>query len=124
MSEERTPYGVSYIAVDPKAGDVVDFNDGTILQIPANVQRFREITEHMAKTYAAKNDDYGNSFSESVEKYGPIAGIVRLSDKFHRAENLILNKSQKVSDESIIDTLIDAACYNIMLAMEIEKKSL
>lgn len=124
MSEEKANYGVSYIAAAPKAGDVVDFKEGVCTDVPDNVKRFREITERMAATYAAKNADYGNSFTASVEKYGPIAGIVRISDKFSRAENLILNKSQKVSDESIIDTLIDAACYNIMLAMEIEKKSL
>lgn len=83
--------------------------------------KFKAIAQEMADTYEAKNADYGDSFSKSIEKHGPVAGIVRMSDKFNRLENLLLNQgTAKVNDESVIDTLTDLANYAIMLRIEIE----
>ena len=85
-------------------------------------EHFKKITDEMNETYVRKNNDYGNSFGESVEEFGPIAGVVRISDKFNRLKSLLSGKTQKVNDESITDTLTDMACYCIMLRMELEKK--
>lgn len=46
---------------------------------------------------------------------------MRLSDKFNRLENLMLNGECEITDESIKDTLIDLANYAIMLYMEVEE---
>ena len=81
-----------------------------------NVQSFMDITTNMAKTYAAKNHDYGNSFEQSCNKFGIIASVVRLGDKMNRIESLTFNKA-KVKDESIKDTLLDLANYAIMTVM-------
>jgi hypothetical protein len=79
--------------------------------------------EEIKKTYESQNADYGNSFDESINEYGPIAGLVRIRDKFNRANNLILHpKDQKVNDESIKDTLLDMANYCIMLAAKMSEK--
>lgn len=89
-----------------------------------NVVLFEKLAGQIAETYAKKNVDYGNSFSSSIEKYGYVAGIVRMSDKFNRAENLLLNdKNALVKDESKVDTLLDLAAYSIMLAMEVINRS-
>lgn len=56
------------------------------------VKRFAQLAERMADTYERKNADYGNSFGVSVRKYGPIAGLTHISDKFNRLESLILKK--------------------------------
>ena len=87
------------------------------------VSRFSKIAKEMVDTYTRKNHDYGDSFGESIEKYGLIAGLVRLSDKWNRLNSLIMGKKEiKVKDESTIDTLTDLACYAIMLRMEIESQ--
>ena len=52
---------------------------------------FKDYTNHLAKTLQEKNDDYGDSFSRSVDKFGIIAAVVRLEDKFNRLENLTAN---------------------------------
>lgn len=88
----------------------------------SKVVEFEKITKEMVDTYTRKNHDYGDSFGESITKYGPIAGLVRLSDKWNRLNSLILNGDAKVKDESIVDTLTDLACYAIMLRMEMTRE--
>lgn len=98
-------YGVSYVASAPTDDE------------PSNVHRFRAIVNKMVLMYKAKNADYGDSFGKSVEKYGAISGLTRISDKFNRLENIILNNKQNIISEKIDDTLLDLANYAIMLYM-------
>ena len=86
---------------------------------PPNVERMYELATSMADTYARKNADYGDSFHTSVQKYGLIAALTRMSDKWNRLENLMLHGNGQVN-ESITDTLIDLAAYALMTVMEIE----
>lgn len=85
-----------------------------------NVEQFMSITQNMAKTYAAKNHDYGNSFEESLDEFGLVASVVRLGDKMNRIKSLIKKEAQ-VKDESIKDTLLDMANYAIMTVMWMNK---
>jgi hypothetical protein len=87
-----------------------------------NVEQFMSITHNMAKTYAAKNHDYGNSFEQSLDKFGLVASVVRLGDKMNRIESLTKKEAQ-VKDESIKDTLLDMANYAIITVMWMDKKS-
>lgn len=87
-----------------------------------NVQQFIDITTNMAKTYAAKNHDYGNSFEQSCNKFGLLAAIVRMGDKMNRLESLAVKKAE-VKDESIKDTLLDLASYSIMTVMWLDNKN-
>lgn len=91
-------------------------------EINTKVKRFREITENLADLYERKNKDYGDSFSNSLDEFGVIAGVVRLSDKMNRIKALTKNGEQLVLDESIKDTLQDLANYSIMTMMWLEGK--
>lgn len=84
--------------------------------LDSNIQQFMDITTNMAKTYVAKNHDYGDSFDNSLDKFGLIASIVRMGDKMNRLETLVTKKAQ-VKDESVEDTLLDLANYSIMTVM-------
>lgn len=95
---------------------------GSRPKLAESVEKFTEITSNMAKTYAAKNHDYGNSFEQSLDKFGLVASVVRLGDKMNRIESLTKKESQ-VKDESIKDTLLDMANYAIMTVMWMDKKS-
>ena len=87
-----------------------------------NVQRFMDITTNMAKTYAAKNHDYGDSFEHSCNKFGIIAAVVRMGDKMNRLESLAVKRAE-VKDEPIKDTLLDLANYAIMTVMWLNSQS-
>lgn len=84
---------------------------------PLNVRTFRKIVNDMADLYKRKNEAYGNSFDRSVKKYGAIAALTRISDKFNRLESLVLGAKNDVPDESIYDTLTDLASYCVMTSM-------
>jgi hypothetical protein len=86
------------------------------------VQIHRNICNKLNETYANKNHDYGDSFSELRKRF-PNAILVRLFDKYMRIESLLSKKNQKVTDESIYDTLLDMANYCIMELVEMEIES-
>lgn len=69
----------------------------------------------MMEVCRRKNLAYGDSFNKSLDKYGAIAGLVRIEDKINRLSNLILSGGSD-NGEAIDDTCIDAANYLIMLA--------
>ena len=89
--------------------------------VNSDVQKFMNITMDMAKTYEAKNHDYGNSFEQSLDKFGLVASVVRLGDKMNRIESLTKKEAQ-VKDESIKDTLLDLASYSVMTLMWLNKQ--
>lgn len=95
---------------------------GTEPIVPNDIEQFVSITQNMAKTYTAKNHDYGNSFEQSLDKFGLVASVVRLGDKINRIESLTKKEAQ-VKDESIKDTLLDMANYAIMTVMWMNKNS-
>lgn len=78
-----------------------------------------EICKELTEIYIKKNKDYGDSFGETFKKLGIISAVTRITDKVNRLQNLCVNK-RLVEDESITDTLIDAANYCIMTLIEIE----
>ena len=85
------------------------------------VQKHAEICDRMNKLYEKKNHDYGNVFHTSFLEEGMAMPRIRLSDKLNRFKTLSHDPvAQMVSDESIIDTLIDLANYAIMTIMELE----
>lgn len=75
---------------------------------------FLTYTDKLAGTLYSKNQAYGDSFTESVDKFGKTVIAVRLSDKFNRICNLIKRDELKENDESLEDTLLDMAGYSIL----------
>ena len=75
---------------------------------------FKFYTDKLAATLQEKNQAYGDSFTESVDKFGKTVIAVRLSDKFNRICNLIKRGELKENDESLEDTLLDMAGYSIL----------
>lgn len=87
-----------------------------------NAAKFEAVTKKMLQTYKEKNADYGNSFENTLDKYGEIAFIVRATDKWERIEQLTNNPAQ-VKDESLMDTIMDLANYCVMFKMWKDKQN-
>ena len=76
--------------------------------------------DSLTEIYQAKNQDYGNSFEKTLDRFGLVASIIRLSDKMNRIKSLSQKKA-KVESESIEDTLLDLANYAIMTVIWLRK---
>ena len=81
---------------------------------------FNEILENIKYTHDKKNDDYKDSYSDTMKRFGTKSGLVRIYDKFNRIEN-ILDSEGKANFESAEDNLQDLATYAIMM-LEFLKK--
>lgn len=79
-----------------------------------NSRSFESICCELMALHEHKNKDYGGAFDKSMSKYGVVALLIRLNDKYERLESLFKNGKAEVIDESFEDTLKDIACYAIM----------
>lgn len=88
-----------------------------------NPTNMKQAHDELLSIFEKKNADYGNSFEESLEKHGLIAAIVRMEDKMGRVNSLTKKGAeQKVSDESLVDTLKDLSNYALMTAVWLEEE--
>ena len=87
-----------------------------------NEKRFRQKVEKLTKVYVAKNKDYGDSFTRSLDKRGIVASIVRMEDKMNRIDSLYDKPTTEV-DESLVDSLEDLANYAIMTTIWLESQA-
>ena len=79
--------------------------------------------DHQLETFKRKNHDYGNSFEKSLDTFGLVAGIVRMSDKFERLVSLNdPSKGAQIASESLVDTLEDLSNYAAMAACWLKGK--
>lgn len=81
---------------------------------------FDGLVDEAKKIYRKKNKMYGDSFGLSIERYGLISALTRMSDKWNRIENMILSGSNGTTDERLIDSLADLSNYCIMTIIELE----
>ena len=83
------------------------------------VERHKQICIALNNLYARKNHDYGDSFHLTFVEEGMAMPRIRLGDKFNRFKTLSRKlDAQRVSDESLKDTLLDLA---IMTVLEMEE---
>lgn len=87
-----------------------------------NLEQHKILLQQIHDTYIKKNHDYGDSFSRSFKKYGLVAAMVRMEDKWNRLDNMASGAEQKVADETIRDTLLDLAGYCVMTTMELDRE--
>lgn len=84
------------------------------------VQAHKAICDQLNIIYEQKNHDYGDSFHQTFLEEGLAMSRIRLGDKLSRFKTLTRSNEQKVTDESIRDTLLDLANYAIMTVLELD----
>ena len=94
-----------------------------VVHSPNHIKKHKELLSELHETYKDKNHKYGDSFTETVNKYGLIASLTRMHDKFSRIENIILNQAEDDEEERLSDSLKDLANYCLMTVMVLENKN-
>jgi hypothetical protein len=84
--------------------------------------KIKSLSTEIADLVAKKNKDYGDSFSELVDKYGHVAMLIRFQDKLNRLDALNKNKSAMVVDESMEDTIKDIVGYGLLALEYLDRK--
>lgn len=79
--------------------------------------QLRELMARQRAIYDQKNADYDNSFHHTVERFGLVAALVRVTDKMERVKRLQKCEAQ-TKDESLRDTVSDALNYLLMFGAE------
>ena len=86
------------------------------------VERHLQLCKILNEVYNRKNHDYGDSFHATFLEEGYAMARIRLTDKLNRFKALTrTNEKQKVTDESLTDTLMDLANYALMTILEIRE---
>ena len=100
---------------------VLNFEDYIIYEEEntSNVQKHLELCNEIHSTYKSKNEKYGDSFNDTIKKYGIIAALTRMYDKFSRIENNIINNVD--DNEKLEDNLLDLANYCLMTVMSLDR---
>lgn len=123
IREEINPNFVGDERSERLSSLVREFCNGTTNQQEATQDRIRLACDALKKLLIAKNNDYGNQFQKPLAlapNVDPVTALrVRLSDKLARLLNL-LDKSGGMVDESIEDTLMDAAGYFLLWKVQRE----
>lgn len=78
------------------------------------LENYETTLSELANTFFLKNERYGNSFTDTIEDYGLVASMVRITDKFNRMTTLFQNRELDCDNESLKDTMLDMANYLIM----------
>lgn len=98
--------------------DECDFIAGKIIPTDLiNQQTIFDTYRKLNQTFIDKNADYGNSFEESLNEFGLVAGVVRIGDKYNRLRTLSRVDTRGRVSESLSDTLLDMANYAVMTAV-------
>lgn len=85
-------------------------------------ERHLQLCKILNEVYTKKNHDYGDSFHQTFLEEGFAMARIRLTDKLNRFKALTrTNGKQKVTDESLTDTLMDLANYALMTIMEMRE---
>lgn len=78
-------------------------------------EKMLRVTNEIVALLEQKNNDYGNSATQTYDEYGDVAFFIRISDKINRLKSLTINnKTQEVKDESIEDTVKDIIGYCLL----------
>lgn len=84
-------------------------------------KRFCDLVDEIRDTFIKKNRDYGNSFSDSIKKFGLNVAVARIHDKYMRVENMAIGKKMNIN-ESMRDNLLDISVYCLLTVLEIDSE--
>lgn len=84
---------------------------------------YQYILNNLEETYKAKNNDYGNSFADTYEKFGCVSFLVRITDEYNKLLTLCDPNIPEQRVKKIDDTILDLANYCLLWLVEREYKN-
>ena len=91
------------------------------MTIEQELEMFEITVRRMCDTFAKKRNDYGQTTTETFNKFGPVSMLTRMYDKLGRIENILVHNVCPCVNEKVEDTLVDLANYAIITLIELQK---
>ena len=91
------------------------------MTIEQEIDMFANYTKCLTEMFARKRADYGQTTTETFDRFGPVSMLVRMHDKLGRLDNL-LGTGRIPNNESVEDTLFDLANYCLITLLELQKQ--
>ena len=84
---------------------------------------YQYLLNNLEETYKAKNNDYGNSFADTYEKFGCVSFLVRITDEYNKLLTLCDPNIPEQRVKKIDDTILDLANYCLLWLAEREYRN-
>ena len=84
---------------------------------------YQYLLNNLEETYKAKNNDYGNSFADTYEKFGCVSFLVRITDEYNKLLTLCDPNIPEQRVKKIDDTILDLANYCLLWLVEREYRN-
>nr|DAL23994.1 MAG TPA_asm: mindbomb E3 ubiquitin protein ligase ubiquitin ligase [Caudoviricetes sp.] len=84
---------------------------------------YQYLLNNLEETYKAKNNDYGNSFADTYEKFGCVSFLVRITDEYNKLLTLCDPNIPEQRVKKIDDTILDLANSCLLWLVEREYKN-
>jgi hypothetical protein len=86
------------------------------------INKYCDVLDRLQAIFLSKNALYGDSTTDTFNKFGAISYAIRLNDKLRRFQSLVAKQDglDGADNESMIDTLLDMANYAILAVVDIE----
>ena len=79
------------------------------------------IAKEIGELVEKKEEDYNNSFSKTLHKYGNVAYFIKVDYKLNRLKYMLLDNKDVEPNENVEDTLKDIIRYSLLMLKEIKK---
>ena len=80
-----------------------------------------DIAKEIGELAEKKEEDYNNSFSKTLHKYGNVTYFIKVDYKLNRLKYMLLDNKDVEPNENVEDTLKDIIRYSLLMLKEIKK---
>lgn len=121
LANEDNPYSWHKDMVVP-IKQIIPINDLESVKMD-RLGIYQYILNNLEETYKAKNNDYGNSFADTYEKFGCVSFLVRITDEYNKLLTLCDSNIPEQRVKKIDDTILDLANYCLLWLVEREYRN-
>ena len=121
LADDNNPYSWNKDMVEP-IKQIIPLSDLESAKMD-RLGIYQYLLNNLEETYKAKNNDYGNSFADTYEKFGCVSFLVRITDEYNKLLTLCDPNIPEQRVKKIDDTILGLANYCLLWLVEREYRN-